>query len=102
MQEDQPNSGDILTLHLPPSLGLDALRQWQSLLEEQLTSHDHMAVDARATERISTPALQLCLSALKTAHQQGKQLCIAPMSPTFLQACGLLAVQDHMTGEKPL
>lgn len=99
MQSEKPSSGDVLTLHLPPTLGLDALQHWQALLLEQLTNRNTVALDARAVERISTPVLQLCLSALKSAQASGKTLAITHMSAAFSQGITTLAIDDSFTGE---
>jgi anti-anti-sigma factor len=69
------------TLSLPQNFNPEKCQELLTELKKNL--HDHIILDAKNVERISTPGVQVILSAVHTFLQNQKKIFIQDMSHEF-------------------
>jgi len=83
------------SLKLSGELGLRGIEALKAQIAEALSSHDAVAIDTSAVEGVDASAIQLLLSAQKTANADGKAMSLSasaamPLGRTLV-ALGLVA-----------
>jgi ABC-type transporter Mla MlaB component len=81
------------SLRLSGELGLRGIEALRGEIAAALAEHEGVAIDATAVEAADTSAIQLLLSAQKTANAEGKALTLVAAGPlaATLVALGLVA-----------
>ncbi len=80
---------------LPACMDVVACGPIATTVLKQLNSQTRIGIDASALERVSTPGVQLLMSAIKTAENDGKRLVVLWASPALMQAVNDLGLSQH-------
>lgn len=96
-----PEGGDVTVVHLPAVLDLTAASALKSDLLAALAGGAGIVVDAGDVQRVTTPCLQVLVSAFKTVEQtEGVSIRLQNISPVFAETAGLLSLKPALSIEE--
>lgn len=85
------------TLHLASDIGNSAGSQLQESLQEAVQNLKPVRINASQVTQIGTVAVQLMISASKSAKDQGSHLRLVGASEKFIAAFDDLGLQNHIS-----